>query len=103
DASYRPGQVLKWLLYHVSELDLYLGVFPFAALLLLTTIGSSLCHHTPRALLELPAFACALSPRVEERNMFYVAPLFLIALLAWIERGMPRPARAAAEQVVIAA
>jgi hypothetical protein len=25
--------------------------------------------------------------------MFYVAPLFLIALLAWIERGMPRPAR----------
>lgn len=35
--------------------------------------------------------------------MFYVAPLFLIALLAWIERGMPRPARAVAICAVVAA
>lgn len=35
--------------------------------------------------------------------MFYVAPLFFIALLAWIERGMPRPARAAAVAAVVAA
>ena len=41
-ATYRPGQVLKWLLYHVSELDLYLGIAPFAALLLLTFSGRSL-------------------------------------------------------------
>src|SRR5262249_40909936 len=54
-------------------------------------------------LLEVAAFASALSPRVEERNMFYVAPLFFIALLAWIERGMPRPARAAAVAAVVAA
>jgi glycosyltransferase involved in cell wall biosynthesis len=114
DASYRPGQVLKWLLYHVSELDLYLGVIPFAALLLLTTLGRSLDRPlrvflaatlplTAWLLLEVAAFASALSPRVEERNMFYVAPLFLIALLAWIERGMPRPARAAAIAAVVAA
>jgi hypothetical protein len=44
-----------------------------------------------------------LSPRVEERNMFYVAPLFLIALLAWIGHGMPRPARGAAVCAVVAA
>lgn len=35
--------------------------------------------------------------------MFYVAPLFLIALLAWIGRGMPRPGRAAAVCAVVAA
>jgi hypothetical protein len=35
--------------------------------------------------------------------MFYVAPLFLIALLAWIQRGMPRPARAAAVAALVAA
>ncbi|OLE01725.1 MAG: hypothetical protein AUG91_00495 [Actinobacteria bacterium 13_1_20CM_4_69_9] len=64
-ADYHPGQVLKWLLYHVSELDLYLGIVPL--------------------------------------NMFYVAPLFLIALLAWIERGMPRPAPVAATAAVLAA
>jgi hypothetical protein len=36
-------------------------------------------------------FASAFSLRIEERNMFYVAPLFCIALLAWVERGAPRP------------
>jgi hypothetical protein len=114
DADYRPGQVLKWLLYHVSELDLYLGVAPFAALLLLAALGRSLDRPlrvflaaalplTGWLLLEVAAFASALSPRVQERNLFYVAPLFLIALFAWIERGMPRPARAAAVAAVVAA
>jgi glycosyltransferase involved in cell wall biosynthesis len=113
-AGYHPGQVLKWLLYHVSELDLYLGIVPFAALLLLTTVARSLDRPlrvflaatfplTAWLLLEVAAFASSLSPRVEERNMFYVAPLFLIALLAWIDRGMPRPPRAAATAAVVAA
>jgi len=113
-ADYRPGQVLKWLLYHVSELDLYLGIVPFAAVLLLVALGRSLDRPlrvflaatlplTAWLLLEVAAFASALSPRVQERNLFYVAPLFLIALLAWIERGMPRPARATAVAVVLAA
>jgi Dolichyl-phosphate-mannose-protein mannosyltransferase len=114
EADYRPGQVLKWLLYHVAELDLYLGIAPFAALLLLTLVGRSLDRPlrvfiaaalplTVWLLLEVAAFASALSPRVQERNLFYVAPLFLIALLAWIYRGMPRPARAAAVAAVAAA
>jgi glycosyltransferase involved in cell wall biosynthesis len=113
-ADYRPGQILKWLLYHVSELDLYLGVAPFAALVLLLALGRSLDRPlrvlvaaalplTLWLLLEVAAFASALSPRVQERNLFYIAPLFLIALLAWIERGMPRPARAAAAAAVLAA
>ena len=40
--------------------------------------------------LEVAVFAAEQSFRVEERNMFYVAPLFLIALLVWIDRGLPR-------------
>src|SRR3989442_6395732 len=40
--TYRPDQVLKWVLFHVAELDLYLGIAPFAALLLLTLVGRSL-------------------------------------------------------------
>jgi glycosyltransferase involved in cell wall biosynthesis len=114
DADYRPGQVLKWFLYHVAALDLYLGVLPFAALLLLAAVGRSLDRSlrvfiaaalplTVWLLLEVAAFASALSPRVQERNLFYVAPLFLIALLAWIERGMPRPARVASAAAVVAA
>jgi Dolichyl-phosphate-mannose-protein mannosyltransferase len=113
-ADYSPGQVLRWLLYHVAELDLYLGVIPFAALLLLTVVGRALdrplrvflAAALPLIgwlLLEVAAFASALSPRVEERNMFYVAPLFLVALVAWIQRGLPRPARAASVAAVAAA
>jgi len=113
-ATYRPDQVLKWVLYHVAELDLYLGIVPFAALVLLTFIGRSLDRPlrvflaaalplTAWLLLEVGAFASALSPRIQERNLFYVAPLFLIALLAWIERGMPRPPRAAAIAALLAA
>jgi glycosyltransferase involved in cell wall biosynthesis len=112
--TYRPGQVVKWALYHLAELDLYLAVAPFAALLLLTALGRSLDRPlrvflaatlplTAWLVLEVAAFASALSPRVEERNLFYVAPLFLIALLAWIERGLPRPGRAATVAAVVAA
>jgi glycosyltransferase involved in cell wall biosynthesis len=113
-AHYSPGEVLRWLLYHVAELDLYLGVAPFAALLLLAAIGRSLdrplrvflAAALPLAawlVLEVATFASTWSDRVQERNMSYVAPLFLIALLAWIERGMPRPGKAATAVALIAA
>ena len=113
-ATYRPDQVAKWVIFHVAELDLYLGIAPFAALLLLAFIARSLDRPlriflaaalplTAWLLLEVGAFASALSPRIQERNLFYVAPLFFIALLAWIERGMPRPPRAAATAAVLAA
>ena len=40
---------------------------------------------------------------IEERNLFYLTPLFVIALLAWIERGQPRPPRAAVAAAGVAA
>jgi glycosyltransferase involved in cell wall biosynthesis len=113
-AHYHFADVLRWLLYHVAELDLYLGVIPFAALLLLLATARSL-DRPLRAFvaasitlifwlaLEVAAFASVLSGRVEERNLFYVAPLLLIALVAWVERGLPRLARPAAVCAVIAA
>jgi len=109
---YRVGDVLRWLVYHVAELDLYLGVIPFAALLLLLAIVRRLDRParifviatvslSAWLVLEVAAFAATQSLRVEERNMFYVAPLFITALLIWIERGVPRPWRAAAVCAVI--
>jgi glycosyltransferase involved in cell wall biosynthesis len=113
-AHYSAGQVLRWLLYHVAELDLFLGIAPFAALLLLAALGRSLDRPlriflaaalplTAWLVVEVATFASAWSSRVQERNMAYVAPLFLIALLAWIERGMPRPARATTAAALVAA
>jgi glycosyltransferase involved in cell wall biosynthesis len=113
---YQVGNVLHWLLYHVAELDLYLGVLPFAALVLLASTLRRLDRParlfvvaavslSAWLILEVAAFASTyVTPaRVEERNMFYVAPLFLIALLLWIERGLPRVGRAPAVAAVVAA
>jgi hypothetical protein len=101
--GYSAPAVAKWLLWHVAELDLYLGVIPLAALVI---VVASWKHLQPREraftaaavtvsawmILEVAAFASLPSvTRVEERNMFYVAPLFLIALLLWIQLGAPRP------------
>jgi hypothetical protein len=101
--DYRAVEVARWLLYHLGELDLYVGVAPFAALLLLALRGRAL----PAAAQTLVAAAVAVSAwlvlevaafatipsilRVEERNMFYVAPLFFAALAYCIQHGVPRP------------
>jgi hypothetical protein len=55
--------------------------------------------------LEVAVFASKnpIPPRVEERNMFYVAPLFIVALLVWIELGLPRRHVAVAVAAVLAA
>lgn len=112
---YSAGSVAKWLLWHVAELDLYVGVLPFGALLLVAALGRSLPRRD-RAfvaaavplvawlVLEVAAFASLPTvQRVEERNMFYLAPLFFVALLLWIERGLPRPPRLAWPAAVVVA
>ena len=42
-------------------------------------------------LVVVGTFASQFADRIQERNTFAVAPLFLILLLAWVERGAPRP------------
>jgi len=115
--SYPFGTVLKWFVYHVSELDLFVGIVPFAALILLVVLARRLTARqqafTAAAVaasfwLVLAVAAVAQTytkyvSRVEERNMFYLAPLFFIALLIWIERGPRRPGWAVAGAAVAAA
>jgi hypothetical protein len=101
---------LRWALANVADLELYVGVVPFAAFVLLivsactsTTLGTSVRRVvvvSASVSLAMLSSATALSAsryglgRVHERNLFYVAPLFLIVFLAWIDRGMHRPRRA---------
>jgi 4-amino-4-deoxy-L-arabinose transferase-like glycosyltransferase len=100
--SYDAGEIAKWLLYHVAELDLYLGVFPLVALVALLARWR---EHPPelRAFLAatvaltawltlvVAVFASRFALRVQERNLYYVVPLLAIVLLAWVSRGAPRP------------
>ena len=114
ESDYDLGQVARFLVWHVAELDLYLGVVPVVAFVLLAARARSL-DGPARAflaataalsfwvLLVVSVFASQFaSNRIQERNMFFIAPLFLIALLVWVERGAPRP-RAPATVAVLAA
>ncbi len=112
--SYHLWPALRWVLYHVAALDLSLFVLPFAALIVLVANARHLdgalrafcaaaATLTVWLTIEVGIFASTWSQRIEERNLFYVTPLFLIALFAWIERGQPRPARAIVAAAGVAA
>jgi Dolichyl-phosphate-mannose-protein mannosyltransferase len=115
DTSYDVATAFRWLVYHVAELDLYLGIAPFAALIVLALTSRTLPRPARAVVaagvslsfwlvLEVAIFASAPSvSRIEERNMFYVAPLFFVALVAWIDRGLPRGRPAVIAAVVAAA
>jgi Dolichyl-phosphate-mannose-protein mannosyltransferase len=103
DHSYEVDAVARSFLYHVAELDLYLGVLPFAALVLVTLLarrhGPDLAPFLAVALsvsvcilLVVSAFASEFTvpPRIQERNTFAVAPFFLIGLLVLVGRGWSR-------------
>ncbi len=104
--SYEAGEVSKWLLYHWADLTLALGVLPVAAFVALA-LGWRRRHPAEQAflaatgalsfwlVLEVATFASVHSLRVEERSMFYVAPLFLVALLVWARDGRRGPLPAA--------
>jgi hypothetical protein len=102
EAGYDVGEVLEFLVWHLAELSLYMLVVPIAATVVL--VGRARALDPPlQAFLAatvaitvcvvpvVAAFASHFSDRIEERNLFYVAPLLVIALLAWIDRGAVRP------------
>ena len=102
DADYHPGEIFDYLVWHVAELALYVLVIPLAATIVLVGRARSLDARlqafvaatvaiTVTQVPVVAAFASAFSDRIEERNFFYVAPLLVIAMLAWIERGAVRP------------
>ena len=114
EREYHFGAVARYFLYHAAELDLYLGVTPVAAAALLVVVArgvearldaylAAVISVSFWLLLLVAVFASRFAGRVQERNVFYLAPLVLIALLVWIDRGAPRPARATAAAALVAA
>ncbi len=102
ESNYDIGRALQFVVYHAAELDLYLGVIPVAAALVLTAKARSLdpplqallgvtIALTFWTLVVVGTFASRFADRIQERNTFAVVPLFVILLLAWVERGAPRP------------
>ena len=99
------GEVRHWVLLHFAELPLSAGVLPVCAFLVL--LGLAFRRGGPergRACLlavttasiawivvEVAAFASRFSLRIEERYMFFLAPLLFLAFVLWLDRGLPRP------------
>jgi Dolichyl-phosphate-mannose-protein mannosyltransferase len=104
DRSYDVSAVAELFVHHAAELDLYLGVLPVAAFVIVTglahRLGAAVCAFvaagiavTVPTLVVVAAFASEFvaPPRIQERYTFFVAPFFLIALLVWAGRSVPRP------------
>ncbi len=103
EGGYDLGDALRFWLWHVEELTLYVAVVPVVVLVVLLARGPRL----PERLREhvaatvalvvtstavVGAFASRFAPdRVQDRYLFFCAPLLLVAVLGWIEIGAPRP------------
>ena len=101
----------RWLLIYVGELDLYVGIVPFAALVLMFALAGrrDLLDRRARAAVAI-AGSCFFwfvlliatystqprpTPAVHDRYVFYVLPLVLLVFLLWIRLGAPRPGKLA--------
>lgn len=114
EESYDAAEVIRFAFWHLAELDLYVGVVPLAAFLLLVAVARGLEPPLQRFLaataaltfwtiLVVAAFASRFAAAIVERNMFVVAPLLFTALLVWIQRGAARPAAVATLAAAVAA
>ena len=96
--DYSVGSVLRWTLWHAAELDIVMGVIPFAALLAvvlaafarpttsrpLRAFGAAAFGSCLWLLVEIGAFASSpYSHRIQDRPLFYIVPIFLVALMVW--------------------
>ncbi|CAN5824244.1 hypothetical protein BH18ACT13_BH18ACT13_06480 [soil metagenome] len=112
-SSYHPLAVGKWLVYHLTALELLVAIVPFAVA---PIVLWRLLAAARRGAVREAAFACAFITlsstlllvaaafsstdagldRLHDRYLFYVAPLWLIAFAVWLHDGLPRPFLAAA-------
>jgi hypothetical protein len=95
----------QWIIDHFAEIGLSVAVIPVSALIVLFGLSIRGWVSTPaeRALVAVASsafllvvvqvglYASRFSLRIEERNMFCIAPLLFLALALWLARGLPRP------------
>ena len=109
---------MRWVALHFAELQYSVGLIPASAFIVLLGLAWKRGASTTPAeraflavamaatlwfVLEVAAFASRYSQRIEERNMFYLAPLLFLALAVWLDKGLPRPTGLTAAAAVIPA
>ena len=105
----------SWVVDHFAEIGFSVGLIPVSALILM--LGLAFWGRTSSAaerafvavaasafvliVIEVGIYASRFALRIEERNMFSVAPLCFLALCLWLSRGLPRPILLTAVAAVI--
>ena len=117
--GYDPFEVLRWVVYHLADIEVYLAVVPLAVApivlwRLLRSGRAGAEREASFAALFLSANAVGLlvvaaftsTPwgydRLHDRYAFYLLPLWLVVLVVWLADGLPRPLVATAIGVGIA-
>ena len=102
--GYTVSDVGRYLLWHIAELDLYVGVVGLAALGAMwlaprglapgaRAFSAATLPVTVLLVAEVAVFASRQSFRIEERNDFYIAPLAVIATLGLFAKDVVPSAR----------
>lgn len=103
EQHYDVGEILRFWLWHVEVMTLYVAIVPVVALGILLLRGRLLperlqVHVAVTATTFVwSTFAVAMfasrfaSDRVQDRYLFFLTPLLVVALVAWVELGAPRP------------
>ena len=103
ESGYDVGQVLRFWLWQTQELVLYVAVVPLAALVVLLARARSAAPRVQEHLAATVAIGIwslvvvgtftsrFASDRVQDRYVFFLAPLLLVGLAAWVGAGAPRP------------
>ena len=117
--GYHPLDIARWAAYHLADLEIYLAVVPIAvAPIVLWSLWRRGREGEMRSAAFLATFlmlnggmlfvtaAFASTEfgfdRLHDRNIFYLAPLWLVLLAVWLEAGLPRPLVATAIGAVTA-
>lgn len=103
EGGYHTGDVLRFWLWHLEELTLYVAVVPVVALVVLLARARALPARVQEHLattvamiatstLVVAAFASQFaSDRIQDRYLFFLVPLLVAVLAAWVDLGAPRP------------
>jgi hypothetical protein len=104
--DYSLQDIAYWIGLHFIELGYAVGLVPISALIILLGLAWRSARDfttAERAFLAVAAstvvwlvitvgtYASHFADRIEERNMFHVAPILFCALVLWLARGLPRP------------
>ncbi|MFN8223070.1 MAG: glycosyltransferase family 39 protein [Gaiellales bacterium] len=102
EGHYDVGEILRYWLWHVEELILYLAVVPVAAVAILVARGRSLSPRLQELVaatvalfawstLSVAMFSAGFADRIQDRYLFFLTPTLIAALVGWVELGGPRP------------